>query len=53
MRGGGGATFEESAPIPSKLDFWGLWDLATQPKTLSYSKILLELGDIVVGSLKL
>ena len=45
--------FSENAPIPSKLDFWGLWDLATQLKILSHSKILPELGDIVVGSLKL
>ena len=37
----------------SNLDFWGLWDLATQLKILSHSKILPELGDIVVGSLKL
>ena len=42
-----------NAPIHSKLDFSGLWDLATQLKILSYSKILSELGDIVVRSLKL
>ena len=45
--------FSEYAPISSKLDFWGIWDLATQLKILSHSKILPELGDIVVGSLKL
>ena len=46
-------SFSSSAPIHSKLDFWSLWDLATQLKILSYSKILPELGDIVVRILKL
>ena len=39
-----------NAPIHSKLDFWGLWDLATQLKILSYSKIWPELGDRALGS---
>ena len=46
-------SFSSSAPIHSKLDFWSLWDLATQLKILSCSKILPELGDRALGSWKL